>query len=96
MQCLSSGTLCNTPTASTFSGSLLHLQLQQVLFGTTGGSGVVALVFIEGVAAFIKAIDYILAFRFLVIVLLQTVLATVRPELCSRDRRTYLESRTRR
>jgi hypothetical protein len=77
-------------------GPLLHLQPQQVLFRTTGGCGVVALVFIEGIAAFVQAINYILAFLFLVVMLLQTVLATVRPALCStRDRWTCLESRTR-
>lgn len=50
--------------------SLLQLQLQEIGLGTARCGCIVALVAIEGVAAFIQSINYTLAFLLFVIVLL--------------------------
>ena len=53
--------------------SLLHLQLEQARLWTTSRGGIVTLAFIEGVAAFIQAVDRVLTLVFFVIVFLQAV-----------------------
>jgi hypothetical protein len=53
--------------------TLLHFQLEQLRLWTACGSGFVALVLVEGIAAFIQSIDHTLALVFFVVVLLKTV-----------------------
>jgi hypothetical protein len=53
--------------------SLLHLQLQQLGFGTAGRADVVPLVLVVGITAFIQLINHFLAFLFFVIVLHEAV-----------------------
>ena len=53
--------------------TLFHFQLEELCLWTTRGRSVVAFILIEGIAAFIQAVDNVLAPFFLVVVLLKAI-----------------------